>query len=61
VTAAVNNFRFNESPVALLDRVTEAGATTAALPREWSDYFTRAAMPPMRVEDFNMSSVSQAS
>ena len=61
VTAAVNNFRFNESPVALLDRVTEAGATTATLPREWSDYFTRAAMPPMRVEDFNMSSVSQAS
>jgi predicted Zn-dependent protease len=61
VTAAVNNFRFNESPVALLDRVTEAGATTATLPREWSDNFTRAAMPPMRVEDFNMSSVSQAS
>jgi predicted Zn-dependent protease len=61
VTAAVNNFRFNESPVALLDRVTEAGATTPALPREWSDYFTRAAMPPMRVEGFNMSSVSQAS
>ena len=45
----------------LLDRVTEAGATTATLPREWSDNFTRAAMPPMRVEDFNMSSVSQAS
>ncbi|MEP7026520.1 MAG: metallopeptidase TldD-related protein [Actinomycetota bacterium] len=61
VTGAVNNFRFNESPVALLDRVTQAGATTAALPREWSDYFTRAAMPPMRVENFNMSSVSQAS
>jgi predicted Zn-dependent protease len=61
VTAAVNNFRFNESPVALLDRVTEAGATSATLPREWSDNFTRAAMPPMRVEGFNMSSVSQAS
>jgi predicted Zn-dependent protease len=61
VTAAVNNFRFNESPVAMLGRITEAGATTAALPREWSDYFTRAAMPPARVEGFNMSSVSQAS
>ena len=61
VTAAVNNFRFNESPVAMLRRITEAGLTTAALPREWSEYFTRAAMPPVRVEGFNMSSVSQAS
>jgi len=61
VTGAVNNFRFNESPVALLSRITEVGGTTPTLPREWSDYFTRTAMPPVRVDDFNMSSVSQAS
>ncbi|MGE5134025.1 MAG: metallopeptidase TldD-related protein [Gemmatimonadota bacterium] len=61
VTGAVNNFRFNESPVAMLNRITETGATAATLPREWADYFTRAAMPPARVEGFNMSSVSQAS
>jgi predicted Zn-dependent protease len=61
VTGAVNNFRFNESPVAMLNRLTEAGATVPALPREWGDYFTRCAMPPVRVEGFNMSSVSQAS
>jgi predicted Zn-dependent protease len=61
VTGAVNNFRFNESPVSLLRRITEAGATTPALPRESSDDFTRAAMPPLRVDGFNMSSVSQAS
>ena len=61
VTAAVNNFRFNESPVAVLGRIAEAGATGPALPREWGDYFTRAAMPPLRVDGFNMSSVSQAS
>jgi predicted Zn-dependent protease len=61
ITGAVNNFRFNESPVTMLDRVTEAGATVPALPREWSDYFTRCAMPPLRVDGFNMSSVSQAS
>ncbi len=61
VTGAVNNFRFNESPVAMLGRITEAGATVRALPREWSDYFTRSAMPPLRVDGFNMSSVSQAS
>ena len=61
VTGAVNNFRFNESPVGMLPRLAEAGATEATLPREWGDYFTRAAMPPLRIEGFNMSSVSQAS
>jgi predicted Zn-dependent protease len=61
VTGAVNNFRFNESPVGMLGRLLEVGATEPALPREWGDYFNRAAMPPVRVEGFNMSSVSQAS
>jgi predicted Zn-dependent protease len=60
VVGAVNNFRFNESPVDLLSRIVEAGATALTLPREWNDYFTRTAMPPLRVADFNMSSVSQA-
>jgi predicted Zn-dependent protease len=59
VTGAVNNFRFNESPVSLLGRASEAGRTERTLPREWSDYFTRAAMAPLRVPDFNMSSVSR--
>jgi predicted Zn-dependent protease len=61
VTGAVNNFRFNESPVAMLGRLLEVGATELTLPREWGDYFNRAAMPPVRIEAFNMSSVSQAS
>jgi predicted Zn-dependent protease len=61
VTGAVNNFRFNESPVSMLGRLLEVGATEPTLPREWGDYFNRAAMPPVRVEGFNMSSVSPAS
>jgi predicted Zn-dependent protease len=60
VVAAVNNFRFNESPVGVLDRTIEAGRSDRTLPREWCDYFTRVTMPPLRVADFNMSSVSQA-
>ncbi len=60
VTGAVNNFRFNESPVGLLGRLAEMGAAEPTLAREWGDYFTRSAMPPARFEDFNMSSVSQA-
>ncbi|MGW8366003.1 metallopeptidase TldD-related protein [Streptomyces wedmorensis] len=59
VVGEVNNFRFNESPVDLLSRATEAGRTEKTLPREWSDWFTRAAMPALRVPDFNMSSVSK--
>jgi len=60
VVGAVNNFRWNESPLDVLDRITEVGATERCYPREWGDYFTRAAMPPVRVSDFNMSSVSAA-
>ncbi|WP_210638285.1 metallopeptidase TldD-related protein [Streptomyces sp. GESEQ-13] len=59
VTGEVNNFRFNESPVGLLGRAAEAGRTEKTLPREWSDWFTRAAMPALRIPDFNMSSVSR--
>ena len=60
VTAAVNNFRFNESPLDLLRRASEAGVSEVTLPREWGDFATRAAMPSLRIPDFHMSSVSQA-
>ena len=60
IVGAVNNFRFNESPLDLLRRVTEAGRTEITLPREWKDWFTRTAMPPLRIPDFHMSSVSAA-
>ncbi|MFE2637472.1 metallopeptidase TldD-related protein [Streptomyces scopuliridis] len=59
VVGEVNNFRFNESPVDLLSRASEAGRTEKTLPREWGDWFTRAAMPALRIPDFNMSSVSR--
>ncbi len=61
VTGAVNNFRFNESPIDLLNRFTAASATVPSFSREWGDdYFSRTATPALRVPDFNMSSVSQA-
>lgn len=60
VTGAVNNFRFNESPLDLLRRATEAGVSETTLPREWGDWATRAKMPSLRIPDFHMSSVSQA-
>ena len=61
ITGAVNNFRFNESPVDILQRFTHASSSVPAFSREWGDdYFSRTHMPALRVPDFNMSSVSQA-
>jgi predicted Zn-dependent protease len=60
VVGAVNNFRFNESPLDVLARTTEAGLSERALSREWGEWMNRTSMPPLRVADFNMSSVSPA-
>ncbi len=60
IAGSVNNFRFNMSPLDVLRQASVVGGTEAALSREWSDWFTRSAMPPMRVDGFNMSSVSKA-
>jgi predicted Zn-dependent protease len=60
VVGAVNNFRFNMSPFDVLRQAADVGATVPTLSREWSDWFTRTAMPPITVDGFNMSSVSPA-
>ncbi len=61
VVGAANNFRFNESPVDLLARATEVGTPVRALGREFGEYLNRMIMPPLRIPDYNMSTVSQAS
>jgi predicted Zn-dependent protease len=60
IVGAVNNFRFNESPIDVLSRTIEAGRTERALSREWNEWLNRTAMPALRVAEFNMSSVSPA-
>jgi predicted Zn-dependent protease len=61
VVGAVNNFRFNESPLDALGRTIEASRTDRALSREWHEWANRTAMPGLRIAEFNMSSVSPAS
>jgi predicted Zn-dependent protease len=61
VVGAVTNFRFNDSPVAVLSRIADAGSSVGTLAREMGDYFNRASMPPLVVGDFNFSTVSLAS
>ncbi|OOC53353.1 MULTISPECIES: metallopeptidase TldD-related protein [Nocardiopsis] len=58
VTGTVGNSRFDESPVGLLERVTEVGRSTRTLPREWGDCTVRTAMPPLRVADFALSAAT---
>jgi predicted Zn-dependent protease len=60
VKGAVNNFRWNMSPITALAQVTQTGRSGLALPRE-HDEFLRSKAPALRIERFNMSSVSEAS
>jgi len=60
IVGSCGNFRFNESPVALLGRIVDAGVPTRTLAREMGDYFNRATMPPLLVQDFNLSTPSEA-
>lgn len=59
VIGAVNNFRWNESPVELLGRISAVGNTEITATREVED-LERTAAPAVIFEDFNMSTVSQA-
>ena len=60
IVGQVNNFRFNESPVDLLSRITAVGKSERTIGREVADYLNRTVMPPVAVSNFNMSTVSQA-
>lgn len=60
VVAGLPNFRFNVAVPDLLSRVVDATRTLPCLPREWADWFTRAAMPALLVDGFNLSSPSDA-
>ena len=59
VVGAVNNFRWNESPVDLLGRISSASSSEITATREFED-LARTATPAVIFEDFNMSTVSQA-
>ena len=59
VVGAVNNFRWNESPVALLGRISSIGGSEITATREFED-LARTRIPTVIFEEFNMSTVSQA-
>jgi predicted Zn-dependent protease len=58
ITRSVCNFRFNESPVAMLNRVVALGPTVRAYGEEVGDL--PISVPTLLVDDFTLSSVSDA-
>ena len=58
VTAHVNNFRFTNSAVEVFKRTVEVGQASTTLTREYAMNFV--STPPIRVETFHLSSVSDA-
>lgn len=60
IIAALGNFRFLESPVNMLSRITDATTTSRTLPREMGDYAARVAMPALVVDGFDLNSASEA-
>lgn len=58
IVGEVNNFRFNVSPVGMLANAIEIGPTGPTHPREFG--VAPVSMPPLRVEGWNMSTVSPA-
>jgi predicted Zn-dependent protease len=59
VVGVVNNFRWNESPVELLSRISSTGGSEITTTREVEE-LARTQAPTVIFEDFNMSTESQA-
>ena len=57
VTRPVNNFRFNESPLSVLNNVLAVGPSQRAMASENAHTFS---VPPLLVKDFTFSSISPA-
>lgn len=60
IVGAAGNFRFNESPLSMLSRITDGASPVDCMPREWADWFSRARVAPLAIEDFNLSTASEA-
>jgi predicted Zn-dependent protease len=60
ITKAVKNLRFNESPVFMLNNLEALGRPVRVSASEGGGPGLAVVMPPIRVRDFNFSSISDA-
>ena len=57
IARAIKNFRFNESPLAMLDRLESVGPAVRVAGTESEGVVV---VPPLKVRDFNFTSLSDA-
>ena len=60
IIGASSNFRFNDSPISMLNRITASTVPARTLPREMADYANNVAMPAVVVDGMNFTSMSDA-
>jgi predicted Zn-dependent protease len=60
VTGPVQNLRWNESPIHVLGNIEMLGAPERVLPSEAGGVSSAVVVPPLKVRDFNFTSVSDA-
>jgi predicted Zn-dependent protease len=60
VTTPVKNIRWNESPIFMLNNVEMMGAPVRVSPSESSGLAAATVVPPLKVRDFNFTSLSSA-
>jgi predicted Zn-dependent protease len=60
VTHAVKNFRYNESPIFMLNNVEAFGASVRVSASEASSPGSAIIMPPLKIRDFTFTSLSDA-
>ncbi len=60
IVGEVNNFRFNDSPMTLLNNVLDSSPPVLAYPRESGEWMALCKVPAIRAAEFNFDSISQA-
>jgi predicted Zn-dependent protease len=60
VTTPVKNMRWNESPIFMLNNIEMMGAPVRVSPSESSGLAAATVVPPLKVRDFNFTSLSDA-
>jgi predicted Zn-dependent protease len=60
ITAPVKNMRWNESPIFMLNNIEMMGAPVRVSPSESSGLAASTVVPPLKVRDFNFTSLSDA-
>ncbi|MEO7104704.1 MAG: metallopeptidase TldD-related protein, partial [Gemmatimonadaceae bacterium] len=60
VTHSIKNFRYNESPIFMLNNVEAFGTPVRVSASEDSSPGGAIIMPPLKIHDFNFTSLSDA-